>query len=274
MSSPTAPIVDSHVHVWPFGLVHSGQRVKQPLHATPADLLRTADASGVDVIVITPASVYPDNGYHLGAAATAPSRLRVTVGLDPRWPNAVEQLRVHKSAGALGVRIIPGSLPIEGPDDEAALAALTDEAAELGLLVQWTAPLNLTNGIDLVARRHPETVQILDHLGLPPDSSNLADLARIRELARIPRLHVKLSGLPALSRQEYPFRDAWSWAEGVVDAFGPERTMWASDWPMSGESASHRQLLDLVDEFPFLDDAARRAVRSTTPSRVWGLTGG
>jgi L-fuconolactonase len=273
MPSPAPAIVDSHVHVWPFGLVHSGQRERQPLHATPVDLLATADGSGVDVIVMTPANVYPDNGYVLGAAATAPTRLRTAVGMNPRWPDALEQLRSFAGAGAIGVRITPASLPIEGPDDTAALLKLAEAAADLGLVLQWTAALPLTGGIDLVAQRRPDMVQILDHLGLPTDATDLSALARIRELAAIPNLNVKLSGLHALSRDGYPFRDAWAWAEGVVDAFGPDRTMWASDWPLSLEFASHRQLRDLVDELPFLDDAARTAILSTTPRRVWRLDG-
>src|SRR5262245_1561232 len=120
MPSPTTsrphPVVDSHVHVWPYGLVHSGQQVKEPLHATPIDLPATADASGIDVIVMCPASVYPDNGYCLGAAATVPGRLRATVGINPRQPDAVDTLRLAATAGAVGVRIAPGSLPIDRPE--------------------------------------------------------------------------------------------------------------------------------------------------------------
>jgi predicted TIM-barrel fold metal-dependent hydrolase len=262
-------VVDSHTHVWPFGFVHSAQRVQEPLHATPVDLLAAADDAGVDVVVMTPAGVYPDNGYILGAAGTAPTRLRAGVGMNPREPTAVEQLRTHAAAGAVGVRITPGSLPFETAEDIAALVSLAAAAADLGLVIQWTAGLALTGGIDRVAVERPDATQVLDHLGLPPDAANLADLARMRDLARIPRLHVKLSGMYALSRSGYPFRDTWPWAEGVLDAFGPDRTIWASDWPLAGEHATYRQLRDLVDELPFVDRAARTAMLSTTPARLW-----
>ena len=65
-----------------------------------------------------------------------------------------------------------------------------------------------------------------------------------------------------MSRDGYPFRDTWPWAEGVLDAFGPDRTIWASDWPLAGEHATYRQLRDLVDELPFVDGAARTAMLS------------
>jgi L-fuconolactonase len=241
------------------------------MRATPVDLLETMAGSGVSITVMTPANVFGDNGYVLGAAATAPTRLRAAVGMNPRWPDASDLLRTYASAGAVGVRITPASLPIESPDDMASLLALAETATDLGLVIQWTAPLPRTGGIDVIAERRPDAVQVLDHLGLPPDATDLSALARVRELAAIPTLHVKLSGLHALSRDGYPFRDAWGWIEGVVDAFGPDRTLWASDWPLSAEFATHRQLRDLVDELPFLDDAARMAILSTTPRRLWGL---
>ena len=271
MPSSTPPIVDSHVHVWPFGLVHSAQRVAEPLRATPVDLLATEAGSGVDVTIMTPANVYPDNGYVLGAAATEPRRLRAAVGMDPRRPDVLAQLRAYAQAGAIGVRIVPAALPLEGPDDMAALGALADLATDLGLVIQWTAGLPRTGGIDEIASRRPDAVQVLDHLGLPPDATDLGGLTRIRQLASIPGLSVKLSGLHALSRDGYPFRDAWNWAEGVFDAFGPDRMMWASDWPLSGEFASHAQLRGLVDELPFLDGASRTAILSTTACRVWSI---
>ena len=269
--TPRPRIVDSHVHVWPSGLVHAAQRLQEPLHATPADLLATAGDGGIEVVVMSPAGVYPDNGYVLGAAAAVPTRLLAVVGMNPRSPDAVEHLRTHAAAGAVGVRITPGSLPIETSDDLAALVALAAAATDLGLVIQWTAALPLTGGIDRIAADRPDAVQVLDHLGLPPDARNLGDLSRIRDLARIPTLYIKLSGMYAMSLDGYPFRDTWPWAEGVLDAFGPDRTIWASDWPLAGEHATYRQLRDLVDELPFVDGAARTALLSTTPGRLWRL---
>ena len=61
MTTPTRrpATVDNHVHVWPFGLVHSAQRVQEPLHATPVDLLATAGDAGVDVVVMSPGKRLP-----------------------------------------------------------------------------------------------------------------------------------------------------------------------------------------------------------------------
>ena len=264
-------IVDTHVHVWPHGLVHSGQIVKTPLAATPADLLATMVGSGVVVTVMSPANIHPANEYTLGAAATVPDRLRAVVGMEPRSDGAPTTLAAHADHGAIGVRITPGSLPLADPDDFARLGALVDVAADRGLVVQWTARLSLTNPIEFVAARRPAVVQVLDHLGLPENARDLGSLDRIRALAAIPTLTIKLSGMYALSTDGYPYADTWPWAEGVLDAFGPDRTMWASDWPLSGESASHADLVALVDRLPFLDAATRTAILSATARRVWDL---
>jgi len=265
------PVVDTHVHVWPYGLVHGGQLRHESLHATPADLIETIDASGVSMALMTPASVHPDNAYVLGSAATAPTRLRAVIGVNPRASNALDEVREGAASGAVGVRIPPGALPIESRGELAALAAVADVATDLGLAIQWTAPLDLTRPIQAIAAHRPDAVQVLDHLGLPEDPTQLSSLDRIRQLARIPALNVKVSGMYALSHESFPYRDTWNWIEGVVDAFGPTRSMWASDWPLSAESADHALLRRMVDELPFLNSTARVSILSTTASRVWRL---
>lgn len=102
------------------------------------------------------------------------------------------------------------------------------------------------------------------------DARDLSQLDRIRDLAGIDAVRIKLSGMYALSDDGYPYRDTWAWAEGVVAAFGAERTLWASDWPLAGESATHRQHLDLVAQLPFLDASARDWILRRTALALWG----
>jgi L-fuconolactonase len=110
---------------------------------------------------------------------------------------------------------------------------------------------------------------VVDHLGRPEDAGDLAGLDRIRALAAAPAVAIKLSGLYAFSRQAYPYRDTWDWVEGAVAAFGPDRTMWGSDWPLATESAPYRDQVALVGLLPFLDDTARRQVMGETARRFW-----
>jgi predicted TIM-barrel fold metal-dependent hydrolase len=271
---PTVPgahvtVIDAHVHVWPHGLVHASQRTPEPLVADPADLLATLDASGVAAALGSPAGVYPDNGYVLGVAHTVPRRFGAVVGISPRDPASIGTIPGHAAAGAYAVRVNLGAQPLEGSGELAGLDALADATAAAGLVLQWTMRLPSSALIERVAARHPALPQVFDHLGLPVDATDLGQLGRVRALAAIPGLHIKLSGMYALSTDGYPYEDVWPWAEGVVEAFGPSRTLWASDWPLSMESASHADLLALVRRLPFLDDTARAAILGETARMLW-----
>jgi predicted TIM-barrel fold metal-dependent hydrolase len=263
-------IVDSHVHAWPHGLVHPVQQVQEPMEASPADLLATLDASGVDAVLVSPAMVHPDNGYIQGAAGAVPSRILAVAGVDPRDAAAVAAIPDHAAFGAVAIRVNLGAKPLETDAELAGLDALVDATADAGLAVQWTMRLPSAALIERAAARRPEVPQVFDHLGLPVDAHDLTQLARIRDLAGIPELRIKLSGMYALSTDGYPYRDTWAWAEGVLDAFGASRTMWASDWPLAGESASHAQHLALVDLLPFVDATTREHLLRRTALGIWG----
>jgi L-fuconolactonase len=265
----TSPVVDAHVHVWPHGLVHPAQRGSEPLAADPADLVATLDASGVGLALTSPAMVHPDNGYVLGAADALPRRLRAVAGVSPRDPAAIAGIATHGALGVLAVRVNLGATPLEGAEALAGLDALADATAVAGLVLQWTIRLPSAPLIERVAARHPGLPQVLDHLGLPVDATDLAALAVLRGLAGIPELRLKLSGMYALSNAGYPYEDVWPWAEGAIDAFGVARVLWASDWPLSMESASHADLLAVVGRLPFLDAAGRDRILSGTARELW-----
>jgi L-fuconolactonase len=86
-----------------------------------------------------------------------------------------------------------------------------------------------------IAERFPNLTLIIDHLGLrqPPldktEEPPFSTLPQLLNLARFANVHVKLCGLPALSKEQFPFRDTWPALRAIVDAFGPDRLMWASD---------------------------------------------
>lgn len=86
---------------------------------------------------------------------------------------------------------------------------------------------------------------VLDHLGKPAIGTSEAPLAPsaewlrdLRALAQHPNVCVKLSGLPAESAgmidedQMFPFLDA------AAEAFGEERMLWGSDWPVSSADST------------------------------------
>lgn len=74
-------------------------------------------------------------------------------------------------------------------------------------------------------------------------------------LERYPRVFVKVSHTWSVSREPHPFRDAHVQVKKLYDAFGPQRLMWGTDWPMSESSCGYARTLAVVrDEMKFLND--------------------
>ena len=109
---------------------------------------------------------------------------------------------------------------------------------------------------------------LFSHLGLPgvvpPDTSPEALRDRLHpllSLARLPNVHVKVSGLYAMSEPPHAFPHAG--AEGVIsrvlEAFGPARCLWASDFAPALEYVSFPQTMDWPGRNA-LSDAEQRLV--------------
>jgi L-fuconolactonase len=90
--------------------------------------------------------------------------------------------------------------------------------------------------LESVARAHPRLTMIVDHLGVsqspvsPPRDEPWDRLPGLLSLAQFPNVHVKFSGAPLLSSEPYPHADVWFFLHQIVNAFGPERLMWGSDF--------------------------------------------
>jgi len=66
--------------------------------------------------------------------------------------------------------------------------------------------------------------------------------------------------------------DIRPYAEVVLDAFGPDRVMFGSDWPVCTLAASYAQVLDAAEQLTEgLTAAERDAVFAGTARRIYGL---
>jgi L-fuconolactonase len=127
----------------------------------------------------------------------------------------------------------------------------------------------------------PDARVVLDHLGKPPVDAGLdsatgeAWAASIERLARLPHLHVKLSGLAAEAGSRAAFdAHADAFVAHAVAVFGPERAMLGSDWPVSAELGAAEQPRDWtgrVRDAAGVDDAGWAQIASETGSRFYGL---
>ncbi|PRA78983.1 amidohydrolase [Microbacterium sp. MYb66] len=86
----------------------------------------------------------------------------------------------------------------------------------------------------------PELRIVLDHLGKPAVGTSAAPLAPsaewvrdLAEFARHPNAFCKLSGLPGEAGGDWSAEQLEPFLDVAADAFGAERLMWGSDWPVS-----------------------------------------
>lgn len=131
-----------------------------------------------------------------------------------------------------------------------------------------------------VAERYPGLTIIIDHFGLsqspvsPPRDEPWDRLPGLLGLARYPHVHVKVCGAPLLSAQPYPFDDVWPNLMRVIDAFGPERLMWASDYtrlrmsPKSHHGVTYSECRDFLLWSDRLSSADKAAIFGGTARRV------
>jgi L-fuconolactonase len=129
-------------------------------------------------------------------------------------------------------------------------------------------PHQLPAAIDLVTQI-PTARFILDHAAKPPIATGeLQPWAEsIRELATAPNVAVKLSGLVTEADwQTWTANDIKPYADVILTAFGPDRIMFGSDWPVCELAATYTDVLGLAEQL--LAPAPRSAVFDGT-ARTW-----
>ncbi|MGH2353881.1 MAG: amidohydrolase family protein, partial [Chloroflexota bacterium] len=163
-------------------------------------------------------------------------------------PRRLEQLT--QQHGFQGLRLNPAAYQGGTWLDEPATHPLWRKAAQLGTIVSLLIRPEQMRRAETMIAKHPDVRVIIDHLGRPavkegPPYAGFQDTLR---LARYPNTYVKVSGIPVVSQQEYPYRDVWPVIRLVLDAWGPERLMWATDFPHIVRQCGYQRCLELVTE--------------------------
>jgi predicted TIM-barrel fold metal-dependent hydrolase len=277
-------MIDAHVHLWDrerFRYDWLDDAPELPRRALPEELGEAAPDVGGFVLVqadCAPAEGL-DEARWFDAVADDWDRIAGIVAFAPLEDAGVESQLEQLAAmpRVVGVRRL---LQSEGPDflEDPGLDRGLDALAPLGLsfdaCVRWPQLPALVR----LAARHPQLVIVLDHLGKPPVVAGFAsDEGRlwarsVTELARLENVAVKLSGLPAeapAGTGEPAYRE---WVEHALQAFGADRAMFGSDWPVSAtpELDHAGWTATVVDALGPSDDELR-AVFEATAMRVYGL---
>ena len=270
---PGYRIIDPHVHVWkhdpqfPFA---AGQHVPDR-DATPETLLGLMKTNGVERTVIIQVIHYRyDNSYLASVLKQYPQYFKGVCRVDPLDPAAPDHLSQHTEQGFRGVRLSPGADAagdwIIGP----LMPPLWERCRKLGVPMTLLAPISRIPDIAKLIERFPDLTVVIDHMAdCPVDRPE--ELEKLTALVRYPKVFVKVSHCWSLSKEAYPWRDSQRLVKRLYDAFGPQRLMWATDWPiLEASHAEYAQALTLVrDDMPFLNADDKSWMLSKTIERVW-----
>ncbi|MDR6169231.1 amidohydrolase family protein [Curtobacterium sp. SORGH_AS_0776] len=190
----------------------------------------------------------PDVAERVAAASTGPGGERL-VGVrhqaqdepDPGWlarPEVVRGVRVVARAGLVF------DLLVRAREHDAALAL-----------------------VDAV----PEASFVLDHAGKPSiDTGDPSWPDRMRDFAVRPNVACKVSGLLTEAGVDWRDRPVARYARDVVEHFGPERSLFGSDWPVSTLAADYAEVLRTTsDALADLSPTERDAVLRGTAERIY-----
>ncbi|MCX4835763.1 amidohydrolase family protein [Streptomyces sp. NBC_01016] len=273
MSDPRPSLIDAHHHLWQLG-VRDQPWIKGPQLAplrrdfTLDDLRRQTMPARVDGTVVVQTVPDPAETRELLALAVSDALVRGVVGwIDltrPDVSDALAGLREEPGGGRLvGVRHAVQAEPdpewLLRADVRRGLGALADAGLGYDVLAR---PAQLP-ACTRAAARHPDLTFVLDHAGNPPDEADgRGEWERaVRAFAALPNTACKLSGA-ALACADAPAKS--------LDAFGPTRVMFGSDWPVSTLTASYAEVTGRVEEVTKgLAAGEREAVLRGTARRVY-----
>lgn len=273
--------IDSHQHFWEYDAEEYAWTggPDSPISRSfgPDELAPLLRANGFDGCVAVQArQSLVENDYLLELADRHDFIKGVVGWVDLRAPDVDEQLARYAAHPKFkGVRHI-----VQGEPDDAFLlredfgrgiAALERYGLTYDILIYHR---HLPYAIEF-AKRFPKQKFVLDHIAKPDIKNGVVSpwAERIRELAGCENVSCKVSGMVTEADvSAWKKEDFAPYLETVFDAFGPDRLMIGSDWPVCLLGAAYGEAMDIVR--PFLDrlaEADREKVLGGNCAAFYGL---
>jgi L-fuconolactonase len=274
-------IIDSHQHFWKYvpeeyGWIepHMGLLRRDFL---PRDLAAESRPAGVTHSIAVQARQSLEETRWLLELADADESIAGVVGWVPlTMPDVkthVERFAAHLKLA--GMRHVVQDEPDEQylfrPDFNRGVDVLREFDLVYDILI---FERHLAAAIDFVDR-HPSQAFVLDHIAKPRIRDRVISPWRehIRELAQRENVYCKLSGMVTeASHQTWTPADLGPYFDVVLEAFGPKRVMFGSDWPVLLLGESYRGWVSVVkDAIAGLSEDEQERIWSGTASKVYGL---
>jgi L-fuconolactonase len=281
----TAHRIDAHHHFWGYSPAEYGwiNDQMQPLcrDFLPADLKPLLDRAGVTgAIAVQARQTLEETRWLLSLAEDKTcdaTWMKGVVGWAPiaaaDFQEVLAGLKQHKKLKGLR------HLIQDEPDDQFILNDAFNRGIrtlqETGLVYDIVIHARHLSQTLRFVDKHPHQSFVLDHCAKPPILSGELEpwTTQIRELAKRPNVCCKLSGLPTEAEwKQWTSATLEPYWRAVLEAFGPSRLLFGSDWPVSLLAGSYQRWIDTVTEWVApLSASEQDAIWSGTASRVYFL---
>ncbi len=273
--------IDAHQHFWDLTRLKYAWMPPPPSplarNYMPEDLAPILKQNRFDGSVVVQANtVIDETHWLLGLAETHPMVLGVVGWVDLTDPNLGATLdTLQKHPKFKGVRH-----PVHDETD-----------------LKWLIRPDVIRGLKELARRHipydlllrpphlrlipvvadgvPDLKMVLDHIGKPPIASGKMEgwTHDIQAAAKIPQVCCKLSGMiTEADPKHWKAADLQPYVKYVFSAFGPDRLMFGSDWPVCLGAGSWKQVLAAFTQaLGPLDPAVRAKVIGGTAAKFYNI---
>jgi len=276
-------VIDAHQHFW------DPARVSYPWLASAypeldrrfdfGDLAPHLSAMGVGATVLVQAEDdQSDNDLMMEVASRHPEIAAVVAWAPIDNRSALEATieRLRRCTKFVGVRVLIHNRP--DPD----WMILPQVLDGLGLLEQEGLTFDVVavlarhlEHVPVIAERYPQLRLVIDHLAKPPIGRDLSEWSvRLSRAAAFPNVFAKVSGLyPAEGdRRPWTVEDLRPAFLMALKAFGADRLMIGSDWPICEVAGGYDRVLAALNELTEgLSEPERTALRGGTAEYCYGL---
>ena len=248
-------MLDSHVHQWDLAVrdqpwIPAGSPLRRSFHLS--DLRAALAGTPVTGVILVQAINDAGETADLISCARTAGIVRGVVGwADLTSPDFAGALSALMSTGCLlGLR--HQALAEADPagwlrlrEVRRSLAVLDAAALPFDLMIR---PAHFQAALQ-AARDHPGLQLVLDHLGKPPIAAGELEpwACGIRALAAAPNVACKLSGLQTVASPDWAYGELAPYIEVALEAFGPYRLIFGSDWPVCSTAASYADVCAVAE---------------------------
>lgn len=251
----------AHIHIYDTSREGSCTFLDPVEHAKiysphlPDDFTQVSQSTGLNYAIVVEASKrIEDNDWLIKIENESDNMLAFLGNQDPRHPDFrtdLERLALHAKFRGISIRQ-DSSVDFADPKVVEALGLLN----KLQLVLELGENQGTTANIIELARKYPKMNIIMDHLagGRMQNGDVVPDdwTERLTNLSGEPNIYCKVSMIYYLSGENPAPQDIEYYKpliDPVLDAFGPNRVLFGSNWTLSEMGGSYKDMIRMLDEY-------------------------